>query len=88
MQAGVGALQQLGVELRRLEVAERRQDVQPDEVVVALTDGVLQCRDLQPLCDGLADGDVGLRVLVLVDLALEPGGGLVAASWSGAVSRR
>lgn len=36
VQARVEALQQLGVELRGLEVAERRQHVQADQVVVAL----------------------------------------------------
>jgi hypothetical protein len=61
VQAGVEALQQLGVELRGLKVAERRQDVEPDQVLVALAGGVLERRDLDPLLDRLADGDAGLR---------------------------
>ncbi len=77
MQAGVEAFQQLGVKLRGLEMAEGRQDVEPDQVGVALTGGVLQSRDLDPLLDRLADSDAGLRVLVLVDLSLEPRGGLL-----------
>ena len=42
VQAGVEALQQLGVELRGLEVPEGRQDVEPNQVLIALAGGVLQ----------------------------------------------
>ena len=76
VQAGVEALRKFGVELRGLEGAECRQDVDPDQVVVALASGVLQRDDLEPAVDRLAHGDVGLWVLVLVDLALKPGEGL------------
>lgn len=62
------ALQQLGVELCRLEVPEHRQYVEADQVVVALSGGVLEFGHVEPLLDRLADGDRGLRVLVLVDL--------------------
>ena len=71
MQPGVEALQELGVDLAGGHVPERRVDVQADQVVVALAGGVLELGDLEPLRDGLAHGDRGLRVLVLVDLALE-----------------
>jgi len=56
-----------------LHFAECRQDVEPDQVVVPLARGVLQLHDLQPLRDRLADGDGGLWVPVLVDLALKLG---------------
>jgi hypothetical protein len=41
VQAGVEALQQLGVELRDLEVPEGRQNIEPDQVGVPLAGGVL-----------------------------------------------
>src|SRR6266536_3083008 len=56
-----------------LHFAECRQDVEPDQVVVSLAGRVLQLGDLQPLRDRLADGDRGLRVAVLVDVALKLG---------------
>jgi hypothetical protein len=77
VQPRVEALQELGVELRGRQVAERREDVEPDEVVVPLPRGVLQGGDVEPLLDGLPEGDVGVRVLVLVDLALQPGHALL-----------
>jgi len=55
VQAGVEALQQLDIEHGRRQIAERQQDVAPDQVVVALTGGVLQLRDLKPLLDRLPD---------------------------------
>jgi hypothetical protein len=54
VQPGIEALEQLGVELRGWQVAERRQDVETDEVVVGLAGGVLELDDLEPLLDGLA----------------------------------
>jgi hypothetical protein len=73
LESGVEAFEQLGVELGGQDVAEGRQDVEPDQVVVALAGGVLQLGDVEPLLDGLPDGDVRLRLPVLVHLALEPG---------------
>ncbi len=72
VQSGVEALQELGVEPRGGECPERRHHVEPDEVLVALARRVLQDRDVEPLLDRLPDRDVGLRLLVLVDLALQP----------------
>lgn len=71
MEPRVEALQQLDVDLSSRHVAEGRQDVKPDQVVVALAGGVLKLDDVEPLRDGSAHGDVALRVLVLIDLALE-----------------
>jgi hypothetical protein len=56
-------------------VPEGRQDVQPDEVVVAVPGGLLDLDDLEPLRDRLGDRDRGLRVLLLVDLPLQSGEG-------------
>ena len=71
VQPGVEPLQELGVHLAGLHVAEGRQDVEPDQVVVALAGGVPELGDVEPLRDGLPDGDGGLRLLVLVDLELQ-----------------
>lgn len=77
MQAGVEALEELGVEAASGQVPEGRQDIEPDEVVVALAGGVLEDDDLEPLLHCAAHRDLGLGVLVLVDLALEPSEGLL-----------
>jgi hypothetical protein len=71
MEASVEALQELGVELGRRQAAEGGQDVEADQVVVALARGLLKLDDAEPLLDGLPDCDVRLRVPVFVDLALE-----------------
>ena len=81
LQARVPTLQRLSVEFRRLRCAEGRVDVDPDEVVVPVPGGVLELGHLEPLIDSLPDGQIGLRVPVLIDLVLQPGegdlGGLV-----------
>ncbi len=79
VQAGVEALEQFGVELARQHGAEGRQDVEADQVVVPFAGGVAQLGDVEPLLDGLADGDGRLRVLVLVDLALKFGQDLLGS---------
>ncbi len=73
VQARVEALQELGVEPCGGERAEGRQDVEADQVVVALAGRVLQDHNIEPLLDGLPDRQVGLGLLVLVDLALKAG---------------
>jgi hypothetical protein len=62
VQAGVEALEELGVEPARQMVAEGREDVEPDEVLIPLARGGLELDDVEPLLDGLAHRDVGLRV--------------------------
>ena len=73
VQPGVEPLQELGVDLAGLHVAEGRQDVEPDQVVIALAGGVPELGDVEPLRDGMPDGDGGLRLLVLVNLPLQLG---------------
>ena len=69
----VEALQQLRVEPASLHVAQRRRDVQPDQVVVLLAGRHPELGHLEPLLDRLPDRDRRLGVLPLVDLAKELG---------------
>jgi hypothetical protein len=73
LQSRIEAFQQFGVQLPRGEVAERRPDVETHQVLVPVARGVLEPHDVEPATDRLAERDVGLRVVVLVDLALQPG---------------
>ena len=73
VQPGVEAFEQLGVEPAGLQVAERRDDVEPDQVLVPLPGRDLEVGDLHPLLHRGRDGDRRLRVPVLVDLPLQPG---------------
>ena len=81
LQTRVPAFKHLGVELRGPHRTEGRGDVDPDQVVVPIPGGVLEPGHLEPLLDRLPDGQVGLRLPVLVDPGLQPGehdlGGLV-----------
>jgi hypothetical protein len=67
----------LGVDAAGRHGAEDGKHVEADEVVVALSGRVLEDDDLEPTLDGLPDGDGRLRVLVGVDLLLEPREGLL-----------
>jgi hypothetical protein len=69
LEPGVEPLQQLGAQFGGGQAAQRRGDVDPDEVLVSIPGGVLELRDLEPLLDRPAEGDVDLRMAVLVDLA-------------------
>ncbi len=73
MQSSVEALQQLGVKLACQHVAEGRQDVETDQVLIPLAGGVLKIHYLEPLRDGLPNGDGCLGVPVFVDLTLKLG---------------
>jgi hypothetical protein len=56
-----------------MRVAERGPDVDPDQVVVPIASRLSKPCDIEPLIDRLADRDVGLRVHLVVDRALELG---------------
>ena len=73
LKPGVEAVEDTRVELVRRPVADGREDMQPDQVLVPLPGRVGQVGDLQPLRQRLPDGDVRARVTVLVDLALQSG---------------
>jgi hypothetical protein len=73
VQASVEALQQLGVELRGRHVAKRWQDVEPGQVLVPLSGGVLELGNIEPSANGLPKSDRSLRMRVLVDLTLKFG---------------
>lgn len=71
LQPRIEPFEQFRVELRRQCVAECRQDVEADQILVALARGVLDLGDVEPLLDGLPDGDLRLGVVVPVDLSLQ-----------------
>ena len=71
-QPRVEALRQLGIDLPGLLGAQRRVDVQADQVVALLAASHPEVGDVQPLLDRLADRDPRLGMLLLVDLALQP----------------
>lgn len=73
VQPGVEALEELGIELHCRQVAERRHHVEPDEVVVTLAGRVLVLGQVKP--DRLTNGELRLRVGVLVHIALKLGKG-------------
>src|SRR6478672_5530378 len=57
LETRVEPLEQLGVELRRGQVAEGRGDVDPDQVLVSLPGRVRQVSNVEPLGHGLPDSD-------------------------------
>ena len=70
LQTRVPALEHLGVELRGRHRTEGRGDVDPDKLVVPIPGGVLEPGHLEPLVDRLPDGQIRLRLPVLVDPGL------------------
>jgi hypothetical protein len=84
VQPGVEAFEQLGVEPAGLKVAERGEDVEPDQVLVPFPRRDLEVGDLHPLRHRGRDRDRRLRVPVPVDLSLEPGQRLLGLGSSAA----
>jgi hypothetical protein len=73
LQAGVELLEGFGVHLGRRQDAERRPNIDADQVVVTVAGRLGELRDVEPLVERLADGDVRLRVPLIVDLRLQLG---------------
>lgn len=87
LQSCVEAFEQFGVQLAGGKVAERRPNVHTHQILVPVTRGVLELRNVEPAADCLAERDIGLRLAVLVNQACSLVSATSAAPYVFKVSR-